>query len=314
MDYLQIYKKQYNSTWERVKLETIVKFKYVKNNNKNFDKIFENISTNLSQERRAVYAYFENNNLNSCFKLYDTRDSFVSKGLDPEEIVSLILNDEVKEEFFKLENEDYELFIKKLAIQQSIADIQFHFKNYKEYYELVCEQEKYENFFPKDFETIGFRDSKEFKEMYIKKHGVFKGASVQPRDKNKLNFDMNKEDEKYLAKINNFSKKEKFFLLAVLLDSVGSNNQNIEKENEVTYGNLPLPEYLRILAITKDIITLESFYKVSAKISLYTELKKKNKLVTKNESTLFLDDLNYKLKDLKIVKFQKFLYEFLKKN
>ena len=71
---------------------------------------------------------------------------------------------------------------------------------------------------------------------------------------------------------------------------------------------------MRILAIIKDIITYESFYKLSSKIPLYTELKKKHALIKKNEKTIFLSELKDKLRELKITQFQSFLDKFLKKN
>ena len=317
MDYLQIYNEQFDDTWQKIKVDTISKLKLLKKNKKNFNKSFNKITNDLYKRRNQIIDDIRSTNLKTCLDLFENRHTEYDKNLTEDEVVSMIINNDIQQEFYELGNKGYELFVRKLAELKSITRTQIHFTNYFGYYSLIYDLNKYEYFFAKKFKNIHFEDSPEFKEMLILKRGEklvgSKDLKVLKTTK-KENDSKNKEDEKFMALIKNFSNKEKHFILAVLLDSIGSNNKNNEIEDQKTYDNLPLSEYLRILAIIKDIITYESFYKLSSKIPLYTELKKKHALIKKNEKTIFLSELKDKLRELKITQFQSFLDKFLKKN
>lgn len=316
MDYLQIYNDQFDATWAQIKSKTIDDFKTARKNKKNFNTLFNNIISNLYAEQEKIIEYFNNHTLNSCYKLFEKRHSLYDANLEQQEVISLILQNEVIEEHLSLEKSNYENFIKKIGKHQAISKIGNHLGNYYEYYKLIYNQDKYENFYAKDFEDIGFENSSEYIEMLneeypnrakesVKLIGTHTTEGYLNNEKNIA--EMNKEDIRYQAKIASFSTKQKHFLLAVLFDSIGSNNEDKGK-----YGVLPLSEYVRIIAIVKDIMPLEVFYKSIANISIYTELKKKQKLVKKNEKDIFINELNNKLNDLNIITFQKFFNAFLR--
>ena len=317
MDYLQIYNEQFNSTWKEEKDQTIKAFKLAKENNKNFNTVFNKINASQYQKQKKMVADFNERNQLSCYDLFEKRYQEYDNELPRDEIISLALKNEVKNEFVVLGNKEYDLFIRKLAKQQSVFEIQNHFSNYRDYYELIYKQGKYEYFHAKNFENYNYDTSKEYIEMAEitdAKNPIVPSTLITKTTENKTVENYNSEDQRTIAKIENFSNKEKHLLLIVLFHSIGSNNQNSNNVSEKVYQDLPLSEYLRILAITKDLINYEPFYKDLSVVSLYQQLKKKYDLIKKNESDLFLSDLRQKLNDLRIKEFQKYLFEFLKKN
>jgi hypothetical protein len=325
MDYLQIYKEEYNTSLVRTRAELIENFKLAKTNKRNFLTTYNKMNEVLYNKGNSMLVEFTDENLNSCYNLFVNRRREYDKNLSEDEVISLVFENEIKNEIAKLGKLDYEAVIKKLANHRATSLIQLHFSNNSKYYELVFEQEKFDLFFKKGFENIDFETSEEYAEMhkieYPERLIVSKTAESNNNNTNKskktdtsmTNDVLNKEDKKIKANIINFSNKEKHVLLAVLLDSVGTNSQNDETESEQLYGKLPISEYLRLLAITKDIINYEPFYKAVNSISVYQELKKNTNLVKRSDVDTFLSELNNKLEELKINKFQKFLHKFLKR-
>jgi hypothetical protein len=165
MDYLQIYNEQFNSTWKEEKDQTIKAFKLAKENNKNFNTVFNKINASQYQKQKKMVADFNERNQLSCYDLFEKRYQEYDNDLPRDEIISLALKNEVKNEFVVLGNTEYDLFIRKLAKQQSIFEIQNHFSNYTSYYELIYKQGKYEYFHAKNFENYDLKDSEEFIEM-----------------------------------------------------------------------------------------------------------------------------------------------------
>jgi hypothetical protein len=323
MDYYKIYKEEYNESLKRVRAELIEIFKQAKQSKKIFLKTFNKINIDFHNEGNLIIDEFTDENLTSCYDLFINRRGEYDRNLSEDEVISLIFENEIKSEVAKLGKLDYKAVIRKLAHHRAISLIQLHFTNNSKYYELVYEQEKFDYFFKEGFEIKDIETSEEYAEMHKIKYPERLIESKQSESNNintkidtntrKNNVDLNREDEKIIANIKNFSNKEKQVLLAVLLDSIGTNSQNDMTDSEQLYGQLPISEYLRILAITKDIINYESFYKAVCSISVYQELKKNTNLIKRNEVDLFLSELNRKLEDLKIKQFQKFLFKFLKR-
>tara|TARA_A100000171_G_scaffold46746_1_gene51934 strand:- start:28222 stop:29169 length:948 start_codon:yes stop_codon:yes gene_type:complete len=165
MDYLQIYKNQFKTTWEHIKSQTIADLKTAKKNKRNFNKLFNNITTELYNEQKKIVTQFTEENLKVCYELFENRHREYDSNLERYEVISLILGNEVKEEYLRLGKSDYEEFVKKIATQQSIDRIQNHFNNYRPYYELIYLQNKYEYFYAKDFKNGSYETSKEYLEM-----------------------------------------------------------------------------------------------------------------------------------------------------
>lgn len=312
MDYLQIYKEEFNKITLEIRSELIDDFKLARKKQKNFLKLFNGITQELFERDSLLKTEIKNNNLSSYHDLFINRKGEYNNSLSDDEVLSLIFENEIKDENEKLKNIDYVTLIKKIAKQQAVKLIHNHFSINNEYYKLVYSHEKYQYFFKPEFENVNFETSKEYLEMWKLEYGNSQtNQIITKQTKVKNSQDFNKEDIKYQAKIEAFSIKEKHFLLVVLFDSIGSNNLN-NKESKKKYDDLPLSEYLRILALIKDIIPYEVYYKSIANVSIYTELKKKYNLINKNEEDVFVNELNRKLNDLNITKFQKFLFEFLK--
>lgn len=165
MDYIKIYNNQFEATWEHIKSKTIDDLKAAKKNKKNFNTLFNNITSSLYDEQKKIIENFKENNLKSCFELFDKRHSFYDSNLERNEVIALILQNEVEEAYLKLNKSDYDEFIKQIAKQQSIQNIFTHFNNYWNYYELIYLQGKFQYFYAKDFENISYETSKEYVEM-----------------------------------------------------------------------------------------------------------------------------------------------------
>ena len=83
-----------------------------------------------------------------------------------QEVISWILEDEVKVAFTNdNSNDDYRAFIVDLAVESSIKEVNRHFRNYRDFYELIYDLNKYEYFYFKDFKGIRFNDSDEYQKM-----------------------------------------------------------------------------------------------------------------------------------------------------
>jgi hypothetical protein len=165
MDYIQIYNNQFEATWEHIKSKTIDDLKAAKKNKRNFNTLFNNITSSLYDEQKKIIENFKENNLKSCFELFDKRHSFYDSNLERNEVIALILQNEVEEAYLKLNKSDYDEFIGQVAKHQSIGNIQNHFNRYRRYYELIYLQGKWEYLYAKDFENGNYETSKEYLEM-----------------------------------------------------------------------------------------------------------------------------------------------------
>lgn len=165
MDYLQIYNTQFDATWAEIKSKTTDDLKAAKKNKRNFNTLFNNITSALLDEQKKIIEYFNDHNLKSCFELFDKRHSFYDSNLERNEVIALILKNEVEEEYLKLNKSDYDEFIKQVAKHQSIGNIQNHFNRYRRYYELIYLQGRWEYLYAKDFENGSYETSKEYVEM-----------------------------------------------------------------------------------------------------------------------------------------------------
>tara|TARA_R110002049_G_C9170440_1_gene561896 strand:- start:4471 stop:5403 length:933 start_codon:yes stop_codon:yes gene_type:complete len=170
MDYLQIYNNQFDATWADIKSKTKADLKAAKKNKRNFNTLFNNITSTLYDEQKKIIENFKENNLKSCFELFEKRHSYYNSNLERKEVIALILQNEVKEEYLRLGKSDYVEFVEQLANQQSIYNIQRHLNNYLRYYELIYVQDRYEYFYAKDFENSDYETSKEYIEMLDIQH------------------------------------------------------------------------------------------------------------------------------------------------
>lgn len=316
MDYLQIYKEEYDKVFEKKKKQAMKIFKVAKDNDDNYKRFFDEMNNNLKEEKKSIIEDFENRNLKKLFEIFEQRYEYLNNNLSPDVIINKIFEKKILSEYKELGFTNYKQFIEEIAALKSIEDIRRHFYNNFDYYKLIYELDKYEYFYLNN--NNYYKSSKEYNEMkdikYPDRHPDFNNTELKESVDAKKNIDLNKEDQKIIAEISLFTKEEKLIMLATLLDSVGSNNQKDNEKNERIYGVLPLSEYMRILAITKDLINYETFYKAVGKVSIYQELNKKTKIVNPREIEVFLLELNKKLEHLNISKFQVFIYKFLKRN
>lgn len=170
MDYLQIYKEQFEKTFLEIKTETINKLKSAKARKKNFNKIFSNITDDLYKHRSKLSNQLRDSGLKTCVDLFENKWSEYDENLTEDEVNLLIFDNEIKIEYERLGHKSLDVFIKNLAESNSATEIQIHLSVYHGYYKLVYELDRYDYFYGRKFENISFENSEEFKDMINIKH------------------------------------------------------------------------------------------------------------------------------------------------
>ena len=293
MDYLQIYKEQFEKTFLEIKTETINKLKSAKTRKKNFNTIFNKITNDLYTHRRELDNQFGHSELKRCLYLFENRKAEYDVNLSEDEVISLILGNEIKSEYDSLGRTSFEVLVKSLAELMSAVDIQIHLSNYHDYYQLIYELERYDYFYGKNFENMRFQSSKEFKEMNNIKH---------PNNSNKpLGLDVVNISKVTSEKVednvivnntalstrdsiqNEFSLKERAILIHLL---------------KYRFKELKLTEIIKVLLIIGATDKFEIFEVKSASDSyLYKQAQKGYSVFKHNELKSKISELRVKLKN-----------------
>lgn len=293
MDYLQIYKEQFDKTWLEIKDQTIKELKLAKRNKKNFSKVYNRLLDRLREESNQMYGQFESEGYNSCILSFQGRNSEYDTDLDKDEIIKLSLMNEVKNEFENLSDNDYESFIQKVSKLTSLNEIKTHFKNYTYYYELVYDLDYYKYFHAKNFESISYKNSKEYKEMVKLKHpnnsnepygfDVFSGLE-DTSEIDESNVTVNNAGLSTRDSIKNeFSLKERAFLIHLL---------------KYRFRELKLTEIIKVILIIGATDKFEIFEVKSASNSyLYKQVQKGYSVFKQNELRSKIFELRVKLKN-----------------
>ncbi|WP_282068247.1 hypothetical protein [Olleya namhaensis] len=170
MDYLQIYKEQFEKTFLEIKTETINILKSAKARKKNFNKTFNKITDTLYQRRIKLNNQLSDSDLQTCLGLFDNKWSEYDADLSEDEVNLLIFENEIKSEYERLGHKSLDVFINNLAKLKSTTEFQIHLRNYSNYYQLVYELDIYDYFYGRKFVNISFENSEEFKDMINIKH------------------------------------------------------------------------------------------------------------------------------------------------
>ncbi|KAB1067605.1 hypothetical protein F6U93_09985 [Tamlana haliotis] len=294
MDYLKIYKEQYNYTWEAIKNNTLEALKLAKSNKSNFDTEFKNVLKGLNESQTKIIEEFKKTGLYSCYEIFEKRYSLIDNDLAFDEIISFVLSNQIKNEFIKQQNLDYELFIKKLAEQQSIDLTENHFRNYIQYYEFIYATGKLEYFYAKNFDRIGYQSSEEFKDMLKIRYpestqngGAILNVIEQDSDensvsnKNKAPFDVVNTKDRIK---NEFNIKERAILLHLL-------------KNRLNLKEIVSTELIKLVLIIGSTDKFEIFNKEAHKSYLYKQVHKGYSVFKETEAKDKITSLKVKLEN-----------------
>ena len=90
MDYLQIYKEEFNRAFEVIKLQTINEFKVAKINQANFDTFFTKITNKLYNEEIEIIEYFNKSKFRTCFRMFENRNLSFDENLKQDELLKKV--------------------------------------------------------------------------------------------------------------------------------------------------------------------------------------------------------------------------------
>lgn len=166
MEYLQIYKEQFDKTWLEIKNQTIKELKLEKRNKDySFIDAYNRIRDSLNEQRKMIIKQFEIDGVINVLEMFKNSLAKRDEKQDKDEIIEFALTNKVKQEYEKTNKKDYASFIIKMSKHESLMQFHNHLTNYDEYYKLIFNLDKYEYFYGKKIENSGYQNSKQYKEM-----------------------------------------------------------------------------------------------------------------------------------------------------
>lgn len=164
-DNLHTYTEEYNSAKKDLKDKTIIAFKLAKKEHKNFNTFLNKTIENLYALQKRHIDDFNTDNLKASYYLFENRYKEYNNDLSSDEIIELILDNEISIQLVPLGGKVLNNFIKNLAKQQAVFDIQNHLNNYREYYKLIFKHGTYDYFYDQNFKKYNFKYSEEYTAM-----------------------------------------------------------------------------------------------------------------------------------------------------
>ncbi|SDH09523.1 hypothetical protein [Winogradskyella thalassocola] len=163
MTNIEYYNSHYSEVLTDNKRELIEIFKEAKTYPRPFKKFYIPFLKKIKEDSDNKYVFKNQELYPKAHKVFEFRHDF---HLDEEkEVISKILDNEIKEYFEANDLKAFRPFIIDMAKQKALQYLHNHLENYYNYYELIYLTDKYEYFYLKNFELINYKDSKEFNEM-----------------------------------------------------------------------------------------------------------------------------------------------------
>ena len=314
MDYLQIYKEQFDKTWLEIKNQTINELRIEKNNKDySFNDVYNRIRDSLNEQSEMIIKQFKIDGVIKVLKMFDDRLAKRNEKQDIDEIIELALTKKVKQEYEKTNKKDYASFIRKMSKHKSLMQFHTHLTNYIGYYELIFDLDKYEYFYGKKFENLSYTSTKQYKEM-VKLRDSDSAPEVGIKDLQEKSHNNSKNIE----------------------DDITENNQNISRDsiqNEFSlkerailihllkyrFKELKLTEIIKVILIIGATDQFEIFEVKSASNSyLYKQAQKGYYVFKFHELKPKISELGVKLKNHGLQEIEAELkidfYNHLKKN
>lgn len=270
MDYLKKYNHFHQKANTITKRIVIAEMKKAKEKNRPFSTVHNKICKDLYDYYTINYTNLLKHTYKESFDIYNERYSFYQGERD--KVIKCVLEDEVLLAFKKDHSNSYSSFIADLATESSLKDAYNHFRNYKDYYELIYDLDKYEHFFFHDFEGISFSSSYYYKSMIDIKYPDrvkereenlkiedSKKSSINDTEKTKTKVGLDVEHS-ILESLNSFTDDERYLILSLLLSNERLSMNNVEKM-----------KLIRIIGTYND---LSIFHKSSKQVTSYTKVNK----------------------------------------
>jgi hypothetical protein len=164
MDYLKVYNHFYQKAFTISRRMVMAEMKKAKAKKRPFTSIHNKISKELYDYYKVNYTDRLSSKFKGAYNIFQNRYEFYDGTV--QEVISFVLDDEVMVDFTSQNPlDDYRGFIIDLAVESSLKEVQRHFSNYRDFYELIYDLNKYEYFYFKDFEGITYRGSDEYQVM-----------------------------------------------------------------------------------------------------------------------------------------------------
>jgi hypothetical protein len=271
MNYINTYNHFYQKTRSIAKRMVMNEMKKAKKKNRPFLTIHNKISKEINRYCTLNYSEKLESTFRKPFMLFNDRYSFYEGGKD--EVVHWVLENEVFEAFNKEHTSSYHNFIANLGIEASLKEAHRHFRNYKDYYELIYDLDKYDYFFFEDFDGMSYDSSFYYKEMLdIKDPYRIKEREELSKSQNSKNESEDNELESnktsstgpdYATKelLNNFTDDERYLLINVLFHLRNSED-------------LKLTDFMKVVKIVGGFGNNEIFYKSPKNATSYTKVAK----------------------------------------
>jgi hypothetical protein len=267
MDYL----KTYNHFFQKVHLITkriiIAEMKKSKEKNRPFLTVHNKICKDLIDYYSLKYTEVLRSTYAESFNLFNDRYSYYQGESD--DVIKWILDDEVFETFKNAHSISYNRFIADLAIESSLKEAQRHYRNYRDYYELIYDLDMYDNFFFQDFDGISFTSSICYKNMMDIKHPYLVTEreeslkSEKSRVKQKDDIPKTATDVEYstIEILNSFNDDEKYLLINILYSL----------KND---SSLALTDFMKLMRIVGTYKDISIFNKDPKSVTPYTKASK----------------------------------------
>lgn len=163
MNYIEIYNYNYNNVIAISKRLIVSVLKKAKKDSRSFNHIHNQITKWFFDYRKVQFIEKFEKYERESYLAFNNKYSLYSN--DKIKVVRLVLENEVKVVFNGEYSPSYKIFIKALAINEAMIEVNRHFNNYYSYYKLIYELNKFEYFHLKDFSDSSYEDSNEYVKM-----------------------------------------------------------------------------------------------------------------------------------------------------
>jgi len=298
MDYFKIYDHFYRKAQDVSKRMIIAEMKKEKLKNRPFSTVHNKIVNKIEDYIRESFTKNLEQNFSESYSMFQKKHSYY-EGTEIEK-VKWILEDEIKQVFKKNQTSSYNSFIADLAIETSLKVTLHHYYDYRDYYSLIYDLDKYEYFIFKNFESIAFEDSEFYKSMLDEKypHKVkereqkLKMQALQSTSaketKKTTSKDISEKEGDIIGVLDSFTDDEKFLIIHII-------SVLISKPSSI-----PLTDLMKLVRIVGTYEDLDIFLNSPRKVTSYSKVNKGVDYYQGKNQLNIIDSTSSKLSTLNI--------------
>lgn len=305
MDYSKLYKTAYDELFKAG--ENLIKNELQKGIDSNYPikTILDDISDILYQTKKDCEKEIRTDNIKEIIDQFDVW----KKKYSPDTKIESEVNNKLLSFFNKAAsdfelNRDYGQFLQLFAHYRAAKDVNDGYHERQLYTEIIINAKK-----PGKYTLVPKKNEWENSEEYklIKNRMDPKKNKTQSSAVESTQLEPKKESIdaiKYAEYVKQFTPNEKKFILYALFELTKCAKSSIRE------SKIPLTEFLKILAITKEVYDMDILYKIAGSCSYYNDIAKGDNLIKKNDKVRFLSNLAIKLDELNIKKFAEKIREY----